>query len=336
MSDNKDIPLVEDLEQSEEVRSLLRAGMDDDLEGYDFDKGLATHVAAVAALQAAAAATATKVAMSSKVLAAWIAVPLASVTVLGALWFGGSSDAPEKAPRGQSTKLPKSAPAAVVADAPDTEAPVVEAEQPVVAEVVDDKASRDESAEVLTTPKHVRTASRAPVERTERAAKIDTSSGGTATPRSTATFETALEAQPTTAAANVQPSAPEPVEVAPSRAEREQAAREEAAAREAARAQQEEARRVADQRLKREMSLLMQAKQALASDPGRALTLAMAGEQQFRGDSMFGEERQHVLVLALIKLGRVEEAEQRAQPFLRAHPDSPFARRIRNALQAAR
>jgi hypothetical protein len=124
--------------------------------------------------------------------------------------------------------------------------------------------------------------------------------------------------------------------VAPSRAELEQAAREEAAALEAARAEQEEARRVADERLKREMALLMQAKQALASDPGQALTLALAGEQQFRGDSMFREERQHVLVLALIKLGRVDEAEQRAQPFLRAHPDSPFARRIRNALQAAR
>lgn len=328
MSNNEDIPLVEDLEQSEEVRSLLRAGMDDDLAGYDFDKGLATHVAAVAALQAAAAATAAKAAMSSKLLAAWVAVPLASVTVLGTLWFGGafggSSEATEKATPRAATKTADSSSAVVT----ETPAPKVEAAPvaPIVAKTAVESATevQVQAAEVAA-PKHVRTEARSH-SRMERAAKVE------ASPRATS----AVEPITTVDANNAQPAAPEPVEVAPTRAELEQAAREEAAALEAARAAQEEARRVADERLKREMALLMQAKQALASDPSRALTLAMAGEQQFRGDSMFREERQHVLVLALIKLGRVDEAEQRAQPFLRAHPDSPFARRIRNALEAAR
>jgi hypothetical protein len=95
----------------------------------------------------------------------------------------------------------------------------------------------------------------------------------------------------------------------------------------------EDAQRAADDRLQREMDELIRAKRALASDPRLALELARHGEREFHG-SLLSEERQHVLLLSLIALGRTEEAARLAAPYLAKHPNSPFARRVRAALDA--
>jgi len=89
-----------------------------------------------------------------------------------------------------------------------------------------------------------------------------------------------------------------------------------------------------DERLEREMNALAEAKHALAEDPLRALELARQGNREFpRG--MFREERDHILLLALIGAGRLDEAKRLAVPYLQNHPNSPFARRVQNALKAA-
>jgi hypothetical protein len=95
----------------------------------------------------------------------------------------------------------------------------------------------------------------------------------------------------------------------------------------------EEARRAEENTLQREMDELMRAKRALSSDPKLALQLAERGQREFK-QSLLSEEREHVLLLALIGVGRVSEAERRAAPYLARHPDSPFARRVRAALDA--
>jgi hypothetical protein len=324
-----DMRMVDDLDQSDEVRSLLRAGIDDDVAGYDFKHGLSAHLAAVAALppavqtphvpvEAAAAAG-----ISGKALIAWIGVPVASATVMAALWIGGSVE-PKTTPR---------------LDRPAVEAPVAArggksasaASQKPTSAVTHGTESAPLAAEVEA-PKP-RTESQRAEQR--RAIRAQRSAASIVIDHKPPALDQVAPAQAETieAQAAVEVTTPEVVE--PSAAERSELARQAAAQAEQERIAREEARRVAEERLKREMAQLMQAKQALTSNPARALSLAQAGEQEFR-NSLFSEERQHVLLLALIKLGRVEEAERRAQPFLSTHPDSPFARRIRNALQDAK
>jgi len=102
---------------------------------------------------------------------------------------------------------------------------------------------------------------------------------------------------------------------------------------EARREAAEEARERAKDRLRLDMEQLMEAKRALGRDPKRALELTRRGEQEFP-DSVLGQERRHVLILALIGVGRRDEARRVAAPYLEQHPDSPFAVRVRKALQA--
>lgn len=84
----------------------------------------------------------------------------------------------------------------------------------------------------------------------------------------------------------------------------------------------------------RETRMLAAANRLLESDPERSLELAKKGEREFPG-SMFTEERRHVLILALIRLSRLDEARQLAAPYLHDYPKSPFAQRIRHALAKA-
>jgi hypothetical protein len=86
-----------------------------------------------------------------------------------------------------------------------------------------------------------------------------------------------------------------------------------------------------DARLEREMGMLAMAQRVLTRDPERALRLARQGEQEFAG-SMFTQERQQVLLLALIQLGRMPEAKRLALPYLKRYPNGPFSDRLRRAL----
>jgi hypothetical protein len=92
---------------------------------------------------------------------------------------------------------------------------------------------------------------------------------------------------------------------------------------------------VDDARLEREMGMLAVAQRVLKTDPERALRLARQGEQEFAG-SMFTQERQQVLLLALIELGRIGEAKRLALPYLKRYPNGPFSDRLRSALAAAK
>ncbi len=70
---------------------------------------------------------------------------------------------------------------------------------------------------------------------------------------------------------------------------------------------------VDEARLEREMGMLAMTQRVLFTDPGRALNLARQGESEFEG-SMFTQERQQLLLLALVKLGRLDEAKRLARP----------------------
>jgi hypothetical protein len=102
---------------------------------------------------------------------------------------------------------------------------------------------------------------------------------------------------------------------------------------EARKARAEADRKAENERLSREMDGVVQAKRALASDPALALSLAQKGQQEFP-HGVLAEEREHILILALIGLGRIDEAKRRAAPYLEHHPESPFARRVQHALDA--
>jgi hypothetical protein len=86
-----------------------------------------------------------------------------------------------------------------------------------------------------------------------------------------------------------------------------------------------------DSRLEREMQMLAVAQRVLANDPGRALHLARQGEHEFAG-SMFSAERRQVALLALVRLGRIDEARRLGRPFLSAYPNAPWSERLRRAL----
>jgi hypothetical protein len=90
-----------------------------------------------------------------------------------------------------------------------------------------------------------------------------------------------------------------------------------------------------DTRLEREMQMLAVAQRVLASDPSRALRLAHQGDREFPG-SMFAAERKQVGLLALVQLGRLDEARRLGQPFLVAYPNAPWSERLRRALATGR
>jgi hypothetical protein len=90
-----------------------------------------------------------------------------------------------------------------------------------------------------------------------------------------------------------------------------------------------------DARLEREMGMLAVTQRVLHGDPARALNLARQGEAEF-GGSMFTQERQQLLLLSLVKLGRMDEARRLAKTYLARYPNGPFSDRVRRALATGR
>jgi hypothetical protein len=83
-----------------------------------------------------------------------------------------------------------------------------------------------------------------------------------------------------------------------------------------------------------EMQQVATAEQLLERSPARALTLVRQGDQRFaRG--YFQQERAYIAIMALIRLGRVDEARARAATFAKQFPALPYGARIRSALDAA-
>ena len=77
-----------------------------------------------------------------------------------------------------------------------------------------------------------------------------------------------------------------------------------------------------------ELALLVRIKQRAASDPAAAVALVDEGHRRFPRGSFY-QERESIAILALAQLGRTAEARARARLFLDAHPQSPYAERLR-------
>ncbi len=89
-----------------------------------------------------------------------------------------------------------------------------------------------------------------------------------------------------------------------------------------------------DDSLRREMQATQRARQALSTDPARALALVRKANTEF-SHGLFTEDREGIAVLALFGLGRNDKARRRAAAFLRAHPRSSYADKIRAAMSAS-
>jgi hypothetical protein len=80
-----------------------------------------------------------------------------------------------------------------------------------------------------------------------------------------------------------------------------------------------------------EARLLEKARSALANNPAQALEVVAVHQRQYPAGQL-SAERELIAVDALLRLGRRQEAEQRAAPRLRQNPDSLYARRLRQLL----
>lgn len=82
----------------------------------------------------------------------------------------------------------------------------------------------------------------------------------------------------------------------------------------------------------REAKLVAKARDQLARDPARALALAEEAERDFPQGQLV-EERRAIAIRALVALGRLDEAERRAAPFLAEYGRGAHAAAVRRALE---
>ena len=83
-----------------------------------------------------------------------------------------------------------------------------------------------------------------------------------------------------------------------------------------------------------EMQELATAEAALKRDPARALALIKRSNERFP-DGYFQQERAYVGIMALIGLDRLADARAQAERFFARYAGTPYAARIRRALDAA-
>jgi hypothetical protein len=322
-----------------EVRALLDAGARD-VPDYDVRRGLALHLGAIAVPIAAAAASATAsnaasaaapgtlapAALSSKAWLAWLAIPIAGASVAAALWWNHTftTDAASNPQRGATTATTQphtelDAPRATVSPA------TVAMPTPAVVESVAPPAAGAGAARAASgrAARPLKGASVA----SERLVLAETDEG--ASPAATGTPGAVARglgdsSRPVAAVGVASGAQPKTVDDIGERTKNEELRKERAVV----------AQTAESDLVRLEMESLMQAKRALSSDPARALAIARDGERQF-AKGVLREERQHVLILALIQLGRLDEARRVAAPYIARHPDSPFAERVQKALDAA-
>lgn len=325
-SDRRDKRLVHQRDESPEVRALLEVGITDEAFDYDFEGGLHAHLGAIGALppapsepasspDATGALPGAKTAASSKAALAWVGASVATVGVAAALWLAGHASSTGASGARPGELAP---PSAIAASPAGQSGGLALPREPEHA-----GAARNEPAPMP----HAAPASSA------RHREIGHADGSPvrAAPGASAPFRVTLTEsgeEPRVVAERAAP--PSETALAPSASSSGSADDLSEAASDA---RAEQARRNAEL-LRHDMDLLADAKRALATDPARALTLARQGEAEIPR-SLFAEERRHVLLLALIALGRTSEAQRIAAPYLKQHPDSPFARRVQSALDGA-
>jgi hypothetical protein len=337
--------LVESREESTELRSLLDAGIADDVSDYDFARGLETHLAAVggpapggggpgaAPAGAGPGASSAAGANSVKALALAIGVPVATAIAAFAVF---SARGPAAAGHASAPKAPTATVQTVVPAEKAGESAAVAVPLPAAANGGDESATPSETAlgrgvRPSADSQH-RSASHSKLILAEddyRAAPSVIAEG--AADERSAIHRSFPEGPVESHRSNAVSPAESARAATPVVAKEEPRPSEEAVAR--AERAREEARQSEEDKFQREMDELMRAKRALSSDPKLALELAEHGQREFK-QSLLSEEREHVLLLALIGVGRVAEAERRAAPYLAKHPDSPFAKRVRAALDA--
>lgn len=81
-----------------------------------------------------------------------------------------------------------------------------------------------------------------------------------------------------------------------------------------------------------EAAQINQARKALAADPAKTLALMQDAETQFPEGAMI-QERRGYAILALVALGRSEDAQRRAEVYLERWPKGPLSRRVSDALE---
>ncbi len=360
-----DTSMYDDPTEPAYVRELLQAGRRASTEvAYDVERGLAKHLATIAAAGSmptwATGAAAAKSAWPSWV--GYVALPLVAAGVAGTVWWASSSPQPD---------------ATVLSGTRTTEAPLAAAgpgEDQQQGRASEDRAAgarravdlalapatdAEEGARsggerraarptIAARPASTHAASpRAARSGGERRAAPDSNSDGVTVDEAarTAPPADAVAANPyathavASSGARNEPQAPAPSATTSNAAPRAERAAAEAETETAAEAESEAegSKKVAstpvvdESRLEREMQMLAVTQRVLVSDPERALRLAQQGEREFPG-SMLSAERRQLGLLALVKLGRLEEARKAGRPFLARFPKAPWSERLRRAL----
>jgi len=339
------LPMIDDPTEPPYVRQLLEAGRQDQVADYDVDKGLTEHLAQIEAgvatppwADALKVTSAGAVAASGSTSIAWLALPLVTASVIAVVMMSSTRDAGEPragvsaSPATPATPTVKSAvqapravqepqahaigaaPAPMVV--PEASPPEVQPARPVRV------APQTRKAHAPRAGKHLPAGASAKAEHTrggeltlaQPSVAPTPSTGRARAPEQAANPAAAVTAAPTIVIEDPQPAAtaaPAEEPVQPMRAPQD------------------------DARLEREMAMLAMSQRVLQVDPERALKLARQGEAEF-GGSMFTQERQQLLLLSLVKLGRLDEARRLAKPYLARYPKGPFSDRVRRALATGR
>jgi hypothetical protein len=361
-----DTSMWDDPQESSALRQLLRAGRVENSD-YDVERGLARHLAQLqgGAPMPAWAVQSTLQKSASWSILAWLLPPVISAGVVGAWLALRPADPPlaslvMSAPQPAAAPLTESpitaprlqpAPASNGVTAANPTANTASASTNVAADSsagqerdVHDVNERHDhhNAVVRSTRQPVRATNArrgrsgrpddvAPADTAQAASTHEGSSpgAGVAAPGSSSKAATDDSASKSNAkselTAAAQESVPAPAEEARAKSERRSKEEESVA----------KVDEVSGARLEREMRMLAVAQRVLTEDPARSLRLCRQGESEFRG-SMFSAERKQVALLALVQLGKVDQARREGIPFLRAFPNAPWSARLREALSSGR
>jgi hypothetical protein len=359
--DGHNTSMWDDPQESSALRQLLRAGRVENSD-YDVESGLARHLAQLqAGAQVPAWAVQTTLQKSASwSLLAWLVPPAISAGVVGA-WLALQPAAPAPASLTNLVPAPSKPPAAALIEPVRREIQPLQLTEPAsarsseakeVKRVLEEREAAREQVELHdhsnVVARNARPATRPNSARRARSSRLDdapaTSSAYAAVAQSrdsanlpnvanvTSGKSANEEAVANKVIAPISPAVQEPepasasVEEAKAKPAERRAKEDESA--NSANAKEDE---VSGARLEREMRMLAVAQRVLTEDPARSLRLCRQGESEFRG-SMFSAERKQVALLALVQLGKVEQARREGIPFLRAYPNAPWSARLREAL----